>query len=123
MTLTEVVKKFKSSLTMAGGSVGLVVSVFGINTYLNDNYVTKAEFQAERTLRIKEKEYLEDKFVELVTVIEESNNILAKEIKDSKGYPLTVQRDILLAKPSRTPAEEAELQVLQTKLRELNLDD
>jgi hypothetical protein len=46
-----------------------------------------------------------------------------KAIKDSTAVPLIVRRDILLARGDLAPEERAELNVLNQKLQELNVNN
>lgn len=116
----------KKGFGVAVAAFAVVGSFFAVISYFESNYVSQGEFltalAAERDLRNEQRESLEDDFVRLSKELIKGQNRLAKDIKDAKGFTLGVQRDILLAKPQLTPAEQAELRVLEAKLRELNLD-
>jgi len=119
MTLGALIK-------LGGGLISTLALLAGMFVFLDDRYVNEDMYAAQMETTARELQDIEEKTVELIGTIEEerekTNNEMLKAIKDASALPLIVQRDILLARGELTPAEQAELNVLRTKLRELNIE-
>ena len=119
MTLGALIK-------LGGGLISTLALLAGMFVFLDDRYVNEDMYAAQMETTARELRDIEEKTVELIGTIEEerekTNNEMLKAIKDASALPLIVQRDILLARGELTPAEQAELNVLRTKLRELNIE-
>jgi len=116
----------RSLIRIGGALVALLVALSGIFVYLNSTYVSKEVYNIHVQQSIKDMTTLETKTARLIEAIEEDRerdqNEMLKAIKDSTAIPLIVRRDILLAQGDLTPHERAELNVLNQKLQELNVD-
>lgn len=114
VSLKELVKYATFALTI----MGVLAASF---TWLDERYVNEDMYEQH----ITDISDLEEKTARLIKLIEEdrekANNEILKAVKDAQAFPLMVRRDILLSRPSLTPTEKAELEVLNTKLRELNV--
>ena len=103
---------------MAFTLMGVLAASF---TWLDERYVNEDMFEQH----IKDVSDLEEKTAKLIELIEEDRekdkNEVLKAVKDAQAFPLMVRRDILLSRSRLTPEERAELEVLNTKLRELNV--
>lgn len=97
--------------------LGTIAAGFG---WLDSRYVNEDMFEQHITDVSK----LEEKIGTLIELIEEDRqrdkNEVLKAVKDSQIAMLTVRRDVLLSRDSLTRQEKAELDVLNTKLQELN---
>lgn len=106
--------------------IGLLATLAGAFLYLNSTYVTKEVYNIHVEQNTKDMTKLEEKTVELIEAIEEDRerdqNEIMKAIKDSTAIPLVVRRDILLARGNLNPQDQAELNVLNQKLQELNVE-
>lgn len=106
--------------------IGLLATLAGAFLYLNSTYVTKEVYNIHVEQNTKDMTKLEEKTVELIEAIEEDRerdqNEIMKAIKDSTAIPLVVRRDILLARGNLSPQDQAELNVLNQKLQELNVE-
>lgn len=116
----------RSLLKIGGGLFSLLLAVAGIFVYLNTTYVSKEVYNIHVTQSQKDMTTLETKTVRLIEAVEEDRerdqNEIMKAIKDSTALPLIVRRDVLLAQGDLSPHEQAELNVLNQKLQELNVD-
>ena len=115
------------SLVKIGGSLmTLLFAIAGIFVYLNTTYVSKEIYNIHVTQSQKDVTTLETKTARLIEAIEEDRerdqNEIMKAIKDSTATTLIVRRDVLLAQGDLDPHERAELNVLNQKLQELNVD-
>ena len=115
-----------SLLKLGGALLTLLAMLAGIFLYLNSTYVTKEIYNIHVTQSQKDMTTLETKTARLIEAIEEDRerdqNEIMKAIKDSTALPLIVRRDVLLAQGDLSPHERAELNVLNQKLQELNVD-
>jgi hypothetical protein len=89
--------------------------------WLDDRYVNEDMYEQH----IKDIQSLEEKTAKLIELIEEDRekdkNEVLKAVKDAQAFPLMVRRDILTSRETLSPQEKAELEVLNLKLRELNI--
>jgi hypothetical protein len=98
--------------------LGTIAAGFG---WLDSRYVNEDMFEQH----IVDVSKLEEKIGTLIELIEEDRqrdkNEVLKAVKDSQIAMLTVRRDVLLSREGYlTKQEKAELEVLNTKLQELN---
>ncbi len=116
----------RSLLRIGGGLVSLLVALAGIFVYLNTTYVSKEIYDIHVAQNTKDMATLETNTARLIEAIEEDResdqNAIMKAIKDGTAMPLIVRRDVLLAQGDLSPHERAELNVLNQKLQELNVD-
>lgn len=116
----------RSLLKIGGGLFSLLLAVAGIFVYLNTTYVSKEVYNIHVEQSQKDMTTLETKTVRLIEAVEEDRerdqNEIMKAIKDSTALPLIVRRDVLLAQGDLSPHEQAELNVLNQKLQELNVN-
>lgn len=97
--------------------LGMLAGAFG---WLDNRYVNEDMFEQH----IGDVNNLENKIGTLIELIEEDRqrdrNEVLKAIKDSQIDMLKVRRDVLLSRDQITRQEKIELEVLNTKLKELN---
>ena len=119
MDLWSFIKLGSALLTL----LGMLAGVF---LYLNSTYVSKEVYNIHVTQNTKDVTELETSTARLIEAIEEDRerdqNEIMKAIKDGTAYTLVVRRDILLAQGDLNPHERAELNVLNQKLQELNIE-
>ena len=117
---------FRSLLRLGGALLTLLGMLAGIFMYLNTTYVSKEVYNIHVTQNTKDVTTLETRTARLIEAIEEDRerdqNEIMKAIKDGTSLPLIVRRDILLAQGDLSSHERAELNVLNQKLQELNVD-
>ena len=117
---------FRSLLRLGGALLTLLGMLAGIFMYLNTTYVSKEVYNIHVTQNTKDVTTLETRTARLIEAIEEDRerdqNEIMKAIKDGTSLPLIVRRDILLAQGDLDSQERAELNVLNQKLQELNVD-
>jgi len=116
------------SLGIIGGIIlavlGAVASGF---VFIDDHYVNQKVYDAHIKEVSADIRQLDAKTAKVIQVLEEQTqqeyNRIYKAIKDGTAMPLIVRRDILLARGSRlSPEQKDELEILQRKLDELNVD-
>jgi hypothetical protein len=97
--------------------LGMLAGAFG---WLDNRYVNEDMFEQH----ITDVGNLENKIGTLIELIEQDRerdrNEVLKAIKDSQIDMLKVRRDVLLSREQITRQEKIELDVLNTKLKELN---
>ena len=117
---------FWSFIKLGGALLTLLGMLAGIFMYLNTTYVSKEVYNIHVTQNTKDVTTLETRTARLIEAIEEDRerdqNEIMKAIKDGTSLPLIVRRDILLAQGDLDSQERAELNVLNQKLQELNVD-
>jgi len=117
---------FWSFIKLGGALLTTLGMLAGVFLYLNNTYVSKEVYTIHVEQNTKDVTGLETRTARLIEAIEEDRerdqNELKKAIKDSSALPLIVRRDILLAQGDLSPHERAELNVLNQKLQELNVD-
>lgn len=113
---------WKRSLGVATSALGIIGTLFVVMNYFNNGFVSKDKFEAEQQLRLQHEDYMQTQFTELAEKIIAGHNLLRQDVNDAKAFSLVVRRDILNSRISLDPAEEAELRVINSKLRELNID-
>jgi hypothetical protein len=118
---------FWSLIKMGGALVAFLATLAGIFLYLDSTYVRSDIYSSDKLHYEQEMAELEDTTARLIEAIEEDRerdqNEIMKAIKDSTAVPLIVRRDILLARGNLAPEEQAELNVLNQKLQELNVNN
>lgn len=116
----------RSLLKLGGALLALLVTLSSIFVYLDSTYVRADIYERDNTRTVQDIDELEDKTARLIEAIEEDRerdqNEIMKAIKDGTVYTLVVRRDVLLAQGNLDPHETAELNVLNQKLQELNVD-
>ena len=117
---------FMSFIKMGGSLLGVLSVLAGIFLYLDSTYVRADVYNIDRTGFIDDMTELEDTTARLIEAIEEDRerdqNEIMRAIRDSAALSLVVRRDILLARGQLSAEDQAELNVLNQKLRELNVD-
>lgn len=117
---------FRSLLKMGVALFTLLGLLAGIFLYLDSTYVRADLYSNDRVRVEQDMTELETNTARLIEAIEEDRerdqNEIMKAIKDSTAIPLIVRRDILLAQGNLSPQDRAELNVLNQKLQELNVD-
>ena len=115
-----------SFVKMGGSLLVFLGFLAGIFVYLDNTYVRSDIYRGDIAHIVDDMTALEDKTARLIEVIEEDReydqNEIMKAIKDSTAFTLVVRRDVLLAQGDLSPHERAELNVLNQKLQELNVD-
>lgn len=115
-----------SFVRMGGSLLVFLGFLAGIFLYLDSTYVRADIYRGDIAHIVDDMTTLEDKTARLIEVIEEDREVdqneIMKAIKDSTAFTLIVRRDILLAQGDLSPHERAELNVLNQKLQELNVD-
>ena len=129
----EVSELLNGNLTVKSLGIigGIILAVLGAIAsgfvFIDEHYVDQDVYNA----RVKEVNtdirQLDAKTAKVIEVLEEQTqqeyNRIYKAIKDGTAMPLIVRRDILLARGSSlSPEERDELEILQRKLDELNVD-
>lgn len=103
--------------------LGFLAAIF---LYLDSTYVRGDIYLSDKLHYEQEMTRLEDTTARLIEAIEDDRerdqNELKKAIKDSSALPLVVRRDILLARGQLSDEDQAELNVLNQKLQELNVE-
>lgn len=115
------------SFLKVGGSLLVFLSLLASGfLYLDSTYVRTDIYEKDSQRAAEDMTELEDKTARLIEAIEEDRehdqNEIMKAIKDSTAFTLIVRRDILLAQGRLDPEEQAELNVLNRKLQELNVN-
>lgn len=115
------------SFLKVGGSLLVFLSLLASGfLYLDSTYVRTDMYEKDSQRAAEDMTELEDKTARLIEAIEEDRehdqNEIMKAIKDSTAFTLIVRRDILLAQGRLDPEEQAELNVLNRKLQELNVN-
>jgi hypothetical protein len=121
-------KQIKNLAALAGIIISLLALLSGSFTWVDSTFVRKDLFAEHKEQNIDWNIEQEDKIAELIRIIEEdrirSENELRKMIKDSSALGIVIRRDFLLSrdKDTLTPSEQAELNFLNHKLRQLNIE-
>lgn len=111
----------------AGAIIAALALLFGAVDWLDSRYVSDRVFLIHKAELDREARRTEEKLVQLFEAQERERerdlNIIYKAIKDASATALIVRRDILLirGRANLSPEEEAELDIIETKLRDLNL--
>ena len=117
---------FWSLIKMGGALLTFLGFLAAIFLYLDSTYVRADIYLSDKTHYEQEMTELEDTTARLIEAIEEDRerdqNEIMKAIKDSTAVPLIVRRDILLARGKLSDEDQAELNVLNQKLQELNVE-
>ena len=117
---------FWSLIKMGGALLTFLGFLAAIFLYLDSTYVRGDIYLSDKLHYEQEMTRLEDTTARLIEAIEDDRerdqNELKKAIKDSSALPLVVRRDILLARGKLSDEDQAELNVLNQKLQELNVE-
>lgn len=111
----------KEAVIWIGSVVGIIVSILSVLAYFNSAYVSKAELESEKSVRTIEIIEINNKMSELQRTIINSQARIAIEFQNTKAYGLIVRRDLLQSRSKLTPDEAAELRLLESKLKELEI--
>lgn len=103
-------------------AASIIIALIATFSYLSSSFVSVADIEKERELRVNQDLVMQRQLNQLASYIVSSHDSLSQEIRDSKGFALSVQRDILQSRTDLTPNEKAELTVILTKISELNRD-
>jgi hypothetical protein len=128
------VPKIEDKITVKtlGVIAGVVLAILGALAstfvYIDNRYVHQDIFAVHETVNTKAISDLDTKTAQLILAMQNSNqqelNAVYKAIKDASALPLIVRRDTLLARGSNLSAQERdELNILERKLDELNIQD
>ena len=117
---------FWSLIKMGGALLTFLGFLAAIFLYLDSTYVRGDIYLSDKLHYEQEMTRLEDTTARLIEAIEDDRerdqNELKKAIKDSSALPLVVRRDILLARSKLSDEDQAELNLLNQKLQELNVE-
>lgn len=103
-------------------ATGIIIAMVAMFSFISSNFASTADLQNEQELRLNQDLVLQQQQIQLANYIISSQNRLYREIRDSKGFALTVRRDVLQSRIDLNPSEKAELTVILTKIAELNRD-
>lgn len=128
------VNKLEDKITVKtlGVIAGIVLTILGTLAstfvYIDSRYVHQDIFAVHEKVNTKAITDLDTKTAQLILAMQDSNqqelNAVYKAIKDASALPLIVRRDTLLARGSNLSAQERdELNILERKLDELNIQD
>lgn len=121
-------KQIKNLAALAGILISLLALLSGSFTWVDSTFVRKEVFAEHKQQNIESDARQEEKIAELIRIIEgdrlRSENEIRKMIKDSSATAIILRRDFLLSRDidTLTPSEKAELNFLNHKLRQLNLE-
>lgn len=111
----------------AAAILAILAVLFGTVEWLDSRYVSDRIFLIHKAELDRENRRTEEMLVQLFEAQESERekdlNLIYKAIKDAAATALIVRRDILLTRGrSNLSSEElAELEIIETKLRDLNL--
>jgi hypothetical protein len=128
------VPKIEDKITVKtlGIIAGIVLTILGTIAstfvYIDNRYVHQDIFVIHETTNTNAISKLDLKTAQLITAMQAVNqqelNSVYKAIKDASALPLIVRRDTLLARGSGlSNIERDELNILERKLDELNIQD
>lgn len=103
-------------------AASIIIALIATFSYLSSSFVSVSDIEKEKELRVSQDLIMQRQLNQLANYIVSSHVSLSQEIRDSKGFALSVQRDILQSRTDLTPNEKAELTVILTKIDELNRD-
>lgn len=121
-------KQIKNLATLGGILISFLALFSGSFNWIDNTFVRKETFIEHKEQNVRSTTAQEDKIAELIKAIEEdrirSENELRKLIKDSSALGIITRRDFLMSRDieTLTPSEKAELNFLNHKLRQLNLE-
>lgn len=105
--------------------IGLLAFIFGVGQWIDARYVDQRIFAMYQQQQQAEKSANEQRLVSLFMSIEKERerdlSLLFRSIKDASMMGLRVRRDILITRgrDNLTSEERAELDILETRLREI----
>jgi len=122
----------KLSVKMLGTIAGIIITILGAFSsafiYIDGRYVNQDIYDVHITENEEDLRVLDEKTAGVIVAMQEQNqlefNRVYKAIKDGTALPLVVRRDILLARGDNLNSNErAELNILEVKLDELNVQE
>lgn len=125
---TVTVSDIKAMGRLLATVVGLVVVLLGTVEWLDKRYHRVEMFDVYREYAESEIIKTEEKIVQVIESMQRERdrdlNQIFKAIKDASATALIIRRDTLLARGRQnlSPEDLAELDVLETKLRDLNIN-
>lgn len=120
----------KLTIRMLGTIVGVVLAILGSIAsgfaFIDGRYVNEDVYKIHIEQNDKDFTEMEKKTAQLIVNMQNQSEIdlnrVYKAIKDASALPITVRRDVLLARSSTlSSVERDELAILNTKLSELNI--
>lgn len=120
--------ELKSLAKVAGAIVATLTLMAGGFSWLSYEFLRKETFQGYQESVTRQQARLEEKIAEVIRVIEDdrsrNENELRQMIRDGSALGIVVRRDFLLSRGDEnlTSAERAELNFLNSKIRQLNLE-
>lgn len=121
----------KLTIRLLGTIVGVVLAILGSLAsgfaFIDSRYVNEDVYTIHIKQNNKDLTEMEKKTAQLIVNMQNQSEIdlnrVYKAIKDASALPLTVRRDVLLARSSTlSSVERDELAILNTKLNELNIE-
>lgn len=103
-------------------ATGIIIALIAAFSYLSTSFASMADIEKETALRINQDLVLQRQLNQLANYIVNGQASLSHEIRDSKGFALTVRRDVLQSRTNLNDNEKAELTVILTKIAELNIE-
>lgn len=125
---TVTVSDIKTMGRLLATVVGLVVVLLGTVEWLDKRYHRVEMFDVYKEYAENEIIKTEEKIVQVIESMQREKdrdlNQIFKAIKDASATALIIRRDTLLARGRQnlSPEDLAELDVLETKLRDLNIN-
>ena len=118
MTVNRKLTNLKTIGMLVGATLSIATTCITMFSYLNEMYVSRAELTQERNDRSQEMQEIKTQISDLQRSLNVSNMKISTEIRKSKIYSLIVRRDVLQSRSKLTLDEQAELRLLETKIRE-----
>jgi len=121
----------KLTVKMLGIIASIILAILGSVAssfvFVDNRYVNKDIYDVHVTQNDEDFAEMDEKTALLISAMqtqsEQDLNRVYKAIKDASALPLIVRRDLLQARRSTlTPVESDELEILNTKLDELNIE-
>lgn len=122
----------KITVKTLGVIAAIILTILGSTAsgfvYIDNRYVHDDIFAIHETASANAIESIDTKTAQLISAMQASSqqdlNLVYKAIKDASALPLIVRRDTLLARGSILSNQERdELNILETKLDELNIQE
>ncbi len=124
-TIDEKKQEIKSLAKYASVLIAFLALLFGTVQWFDARYVDKSIFALYQEIQAQEKQRDEQRLASIFESIERERErdmvMLHRAIRDASMSGLVIRRDILLARGRNnlTSQEHAELEILETKLRDI----